>query len=125
MELDDETLETLGWGTQKAKEELARHVGYVQAYKTEYMRKWRKDNPDKSKAIYLKRWKTIKADPVLHAKAKAQAAKYYKKRKIKFKTDPVFVAAFTARLERRDAKRKLRESKTKRGTTTTNSTTRT
>lgn len=78
LTLDEETLETLGWGTQKAIEGLAKHLGYKSAYLREYMRQWRKANPDKYKAIYKRRWLTIKANPKLLAKAKAQVAKYRK-----------------------------------------------
>lgn len=78
MDLDEDDYEALGYGAQKALERLAKDVGYVQAYRTLYMRQWRKDNPDKVKAIAKRRWQTIKADVIRKAKAAARVAKYRK-----------------------------------------------
>jgi hypothetical protein len=55
MELDEETLETLGYGAEKALRDIAKKLTKNRAEYNEYMRlymqQWRKDNPKATKII--------------------------------------------------------------------------
>ena len=130
MELDEEDYEALGFGGQRASEELARHVRYKMAMNVLAVKAWRKAHPEKYRALVKKRYWQIKADPIQHAKAKASYVKYNKslkgktkravsakKRHTKLKQDPV---RYAARLKQQADSAKRRRERANSGKQDTN-----
>lgn len=85
LELDEDDLESLGWGGQRAYEVLAADLEYASAaynkYMREYMRQWRINNAAKAKKIAKASRANIKADPTKYSKKKASDKKYRKSTK--------------------------------------------
>lgn len=81
MDLDEDDLESLGYGAQKAYEARAVDMVYARVYfnrfMREYMAKWRKQHPDKVKEYGKISRERIKADPEKLLKRQSDNKKYW------------------------------------------------
>ncbi len=134
MELDEETLEVLSYGSQKAYELLAAVLRETQEYKNasrkeryaldhefrqrvlDSVKRWRKNNPEKyreSRRISSKNYRnTINGRAVLN--------KGSKKSYNKIKSDPIKWKAYLKRKAEYKKKRRQAQRATKTNNTTTN-----
>ncbi len=119
MDLDDETLETLGFGQQKAYEVLAADMEYARAaynkYMREYMREYRKLNLDRLREQKRKTQKVwVKSEKgKAYIKAYRQTEKYKESQRKRdnayrgrLSKDPVKRAKYLARQLKKDRKRR-------------------